>query len=137
MRFGEWLRETREAAGLTAYRLAQLSGLSRSFLSDLETGRTRSGKTVLPGDDALEKLAPVLGVPVEDLKREALRDRLDHQELEAAAEIIAEEATPEQWVRIHQRAKKRTPEEERKFWEAMQVLAAAELKLQQKGRGVE
>lgn len=64
MRFNERLRRLRKQKGLTWYRLAKLSGISKDGLKKLEQ----------PGSDpklsTLHKLAQGLGVPVEELVRD-------------------------------------------------------------------
>lgn len=110
--FGEWFRQRRQALGLSAYQVAAQSGFSRNLISKFELGKQA------PSDNALEKLAPVLGVSFEDLKRETLKDRLTDHELQAAAEIAAEEATPADVaniVRVHFRAKAIPPEKRKAY----------------------
>jgi transcriptional regulator with XRE-family HTH domain len=57
--FADRLTALREAAGVTMYRLAQLSGLSKQAISRLENGETR------PAWDTVLALARALGVSVE------------------------------------------------------------------------
>ncbi|HMF10684.1 MAG TPA: helix-turn-helix transcriptional regulator [Gemmataceae bacterium] len=63
MRFNERLRSLRQERGLTLYRLAQLSGLTRPAITALEQ------PTSNPTLDTLNKLAKALEVPVEELVR--------------------------------------------------------------------
>lgn len=55
------LRAIRQCRGLTQARLAELAGLSRPFISELETG----AKT--PDFETLKTLADVLHVAIDDL----------------------------------------------------------------------
>ena len=68
---GSEIKRLRESRGLTAYRLAALSGVPRSNLSEFETGK------LIPTDAALDKLAPHLGVSAVELKARAALDRMD------------------------------------------------------------
>lgn len=60
-RFGERLRELREAKGVTAYRLAQLAGVSRQTLSSIEVGRAD------PSWDTAIRVARALGISLDEL----------------------------------------------------------------------
>ncbi|ARU60300.1 hypothetical protein CBW65_03895 [Tumebacillus avium] len=67
MEFGEYLREKREAKGMTIRQLALYAGCSDSYLSMLERGeRGRGG----PTRNILRKLAKPLGIPYEVLLHE-------------------------------------------------------------------
>jgi transcriptional regulator with XRE-family HTH domain len=61
MQLGERLRELRLLRALTLLQLSQATGLSVSYLSDLERGRTT------PSLETLEKLASVYDVPLGQL----------------------------------------------------------------------
>ncbi len=61
MHFGDWVRKKREKAGLSANRLAHLSGLSEKYIRLLEKGERK------PKLETLEKLARGLGVPFDEL----------------------------------------------------------------------
>jgi transcriptional regulator with XRE-family HTH domain len=55
------LRTIRQRRGLTQAQLADLIGVSRPFISELETGAKR------PDFDTLNRLARVLHVPIDEL----------------------------------------------------------------------
>jgi transcriptional regulator with XRE-family HTH domain len=57
--FARKLIELRTAAGVSAYRLAQLTGISRQALSQLETGQT------IPTWETVQKIARALGLNCE------------------------------------------------------------------------
>jgi len=59
--FGELIRSRRESAALTQESLAQLSGLSRTFVSELERDLAS------PSLDVLIRLANGLGTSLSDL----------------------------------------------------------------------
>lgn len=61
MQLGERLRELRLGRGTTLLQLSQATGLSVSYLSDLERGRTT------PSLETLEKLASVHDMPLGQL----------------------------------------------------------------------
>ncbi|WP_439622349.1 helix-turn-helix domain-containing protein [Gemmata sp.] len=58
--FAQRLKELREAAGMTQYRLAQTSGLSKQTISQLEKGTNE------PSWDTVRKLARALGIATDD-----------------------------------------------------------------------
>ncbi len=61
--FGSMLKEIRELKGLSTRQLAEISGVSQTYISHLETGR----KENTPSPDILAKLADPLGVTYEQL----------------------------------------------------------------------
>lgn len=63
---GEWLRRTRKEHGLSQRALADRSGLSRSYVCDIERGRGSE-----PSLATLDKLAGALGASRADLMRAA------------------------------------------------------------------
>ena len=68
MEFGQYLRQKREAKGMTIRQLALYAGCSDSYISMLERGmRGQHG----PGLEFLRKLAKPLGIPYEVLLKEA------------------------------------------------------------------
>lgn len=64
--FRRYLRKTRKDKKLTLRQIEVYSGVSNSYLSQVE-----SGKRGIPSPDILEKLAPILKVSYEELMREA------------------------------------------------------------------
>jgi transcriptional regulator with XRE-family HTH domain len=65
-RLAEVIVNERKAQGVTAYRLSEESGLSRSYLSHLENGKYGS-----LGVDKFAQIVDVLGVSADDLLRQA------------------------------------------------------------------
>jgi transcriptional regulator with XRE-family HTH domain len=78
--FGEWLRKAREAKGVSAYRLAQQSGLTRGYISNLETGAQK-----VPSDDVLHRIAETLGVEYKDVRMATFDDLYDGEDQEILA----------------------------------------------------
>jgi transcriptional regulator with XRE-family HTH domain len=75
---GEWIRQTRVSQGVSQRALADRSGVSRSYLCDIERGRG-----ALPRVATLDKLAAALGASRADLLRvagvlESTDDPRDH-----------------------------------------------------------
>jgi transcriptional regulator with XRE-family HTH domain len=64
--FGEYLKNLREQRKLSLRDVAAKTGMSYSYLTQIEHGRRRP-----PGADLLKKLAPVYGVSVRDLLKAA------------------------------------------------------------------
>lgn len=64
--FGEYLRNLREQRKLSLRDVAAKTGMSYSYLTQIEHGRRKA-----PGAELLKKLAPVYGVPVRDLLKAA------------------------------------------------------------------
>lgn len=65
---GDYVRELRESKNLSQRDLARLSGVSNTYIANLETGINPStGKPFSPSVSTLEKLAKGLRVPVETL----------------------------------------------------------------------
>jgi transcriptional regulator with XRE-family HTH domain len=59
-RFSDRLRSLREQAGISQYRLAQLSGITKQSLSSLEQGKTQ------PSWETVQRLALALGTDCRD-----------------------------------------------------------------------
>src|SRR5437870_4807619 len=66
-KFADRLRSIRERAGISQYRLAQLSGITKQSLSRLELGETQ------PSWDTVQKLAIALGVDCQEFIDPSLR----------------------------------------------------------------
>lgn len=64
--FGEYLRDLRKERNLTIRQIEAYSGVSNSYLSQLE-----NGKRGIPSPEILQKLAPVLKVSYETLMEKA------------------------------------------------------------------
>lgn len=64
--FGEYLRSLREERKLSLRDVAARTGMSYSYLTQIEHGRRRP-----PGPDLLKKLAPVYGLAAKDLMKAA------------------------------------------------------------------
>ena len=69
-RFGDALRTARVRSALTQKKVAELSGLHRTYISQLERGLKS------PTLDAVERLASALGMNPHDLVKAATRARL-------------------------------------------------------------
>ncbi len=65
-RFGEKLYTLRKQQNLTQAQLAQQTGIGRSYIGDLESGKKK------PGAELVLKIADFFGVPVETLMRDEL-----------------------------------------------------------------
>lgn len=65
MQFGIRLRTARDAAHMTLNRLAELSGVSKGYISQIENGLADS-----PGVDVALRLAVALGIGIDDLVRD-------------------------------------------------------------------
>jgi transcriptional regulator with XRE-family HTH domain len=65
--FAAKVARVREQAGITSYRLAQLSGLSKQTLSQLEAGTSQ------PSWETVQRLALALGVSTEVFRDSGLR----------------------------------------------------------------
>jgi len=59
---GEFIKTLRKQKGLSARKLAEKSGVSQPYISQLETGKNNK-----PSPDVLQKLSNTLDVPYEDL----------------------------------------------------------------------
>lgn len=81
------LRQRRDEAGLTGEQLAMKAGLSKGFISQLETGSRT------PSTETLGRLAEALGIGVADLFDDAADlDRLVSQELFARIEALSSDS---------------------------------------------
>lgn len=64
---GRLIREKRDSERLSLREFADLCNLSHSYIKNLEQSDPRTGKKIVPTLDSLEKLAPVLGMSLEEL----------------------------------------------------------------------
>ena len=85
LNIGPLIRQLRESKGWTQRRLAEESGVSPQFLSDIEKGYTRdSGRVAKPSDKKINAIAAALGVPPMQL-HSAIPGRVDVDSEQAAA----------------------------------------------------
>ncbi len=106
MNLGEKLRLLRKSTReLTLVEVAEKTGLSVSFLSDLERGQTR------PSLDTLEKLSNFFGVNVNELIETNLNDNKDRKLPAGLKELLDEEKIADDILDLmltaEQRSKKR------------------------------
>jgi len=79
-KFSEFMLAARQRAGLSTREIERLSGVSKAYISQMETG----GRNV-PTPDILRKLAPHLKVSYEDLMKAAgLTKYLSHTSITVA-----------------------------------------------------
>lgn len=64
--FGEYLRKLREAQKLSLREMAAKTGVSVSYITQIENGKRKA-----PGPEVLKKLAPAYNVPVRELLKAA------------------------------------------------------------------
>ena len=71
--FGAWLRQVRRSRDLTLEELASRSGVSTSYLSELERNyrAKRTGTPMQPSTDVVDALADALGVSREEARTKA------------------------------------------------------------------
>lgn len=81
--FGRTVKQWREKQSMSRSDLAQQSGLSYPYVSQLETGLRK------PSRDAARKIAGALHISVEDLERTIPSDPYDLAEMRAAEENAA------------------------------------------------
>jgi len=95
MGFGAWLKARREEAGLTQDEFGDAIGISKSMVSQIETGRVGKGqKPWRPQPDAVKEMARALraaGVPVSTAEAfRAAGFTAENPEVEAGAEAVPE-----------------------------------------------
>ncbi len=83
MGFGEYLRELRSKSRLTLREVEKLTGISNSYLSQVETGTKKP-----PHPDVLKKLASVYGVALNELMAKA--GYLNPNEVEETKELLGD-----------------------------------------------
>jgi transcriptional regulator with XRE-family HTH domain len=107
---GQKLRTLRDAADLSLRELATKADVSAPFLSDIELGRR------LPSPDVIERLAKVLSVDPEELRKHDLRDLKRDIDADpamgfafrtASEQIKAGNITPQQLVELLKKSAKR------------------------------
>jgi len=76
--FGRTVKQWRERQSMSRSELAEASGLSYPYVSQLETGLRK------PSRDAARKIAGALNISVEDLERTIPSDPSDREELRMA-----------------------------------------------------
>lgn len=80
---GERLRERRESMGLSGYKAAQIAGVSRAFLNQIEHGRGT------PPFTFLQKIAPVLKLDLDELQALVDAAKVGEAGLERLARHVA------------------------------------------------
>lgn len=70
MQLGELIKAKRESEGLSLREFAERCNLSHSYVKNLEEADPRTGKNVAPTIETLEKLAPAMGMSLEELLKE-------------------------------------------------------------------
>jgi transcriptional regulator with XRE-family HTH domain len=123
MNLGEKLRLLRKSTReLTLVEVAEKTGLSVSFLSDLERGQTR------PSLDTLEKLSNFFGVNVNELIETNLNDNKDRKLPAGLKELLDEEKIADDILDLmltaEQRSKKRpkTKDDWLKYYYSFKIL---------------
>lgn len=83
MKFGDYLRQTREKAGLTQPEAAARANIEQSYLSKLETGKS------YPSEDIFTRLIAAYSIDVEDLCRAVFAAELDKlREIKEVRQVI-------------------------------------------------
>lgn len=88
MSFGQYLVACREERGISRRKLNELSGLSLSYLHEIETGQ------YLPGPDNLKKIAKALRIDEEALLRERDMVELGRMGLDPEAALQLKQLGP-------------------------------------------
>lgn len=84
MQFGARLRTAREAAHMSLSRLAEVSGVSKGYVSQIENDLAHS-----PGVDVALRLAAALGIGLDDLVRDDLATVIAQCEARVQASPLA------------------------------------------------
>jgi transcriptional regulator with XRE-family HTH domain len=136
--FSQALKALRQQHDLPKYQVFTKSGIDKALYYRLESGGRE------PTPEALDKLEAVFTKgEVAQLREARLKDlagevgaQVAHPPADLPPEQAAEQLVDQgrEWVRIHQRSGKRTPEQAAKFWEAIRAVAEAELKMQKEER---
>ncbi|HHW47687.1 MAG TPA: helix-turn-helix transcriptional regulator, partial [Clostridiaceae bacterium] len=69
-RLGKMLKAKRESMGMSLRDFAKICGMSHAYIKNIEDGDPRTGKDITPSLSSIKKLAPALGISVEELLRE-------------------------------------------------------------------
>jgi len=71
--FGEWLRERRQAAGLSLQDVADRADLTKQTLSTLERDmpRTAQGRAPRPHEETVDAIAQAVGAPIAEARHYA------------------------------------------------------------------
>jgi len=93
MPFGTYLKQLRKKRGLSIRQLSAFSGVSHSYLSQIE-----SGKRGVPKPEILQKLAPILHISYEKIMKEAgyLPNNINYQTQSAHRADDPTEELPEE-----------------------------------------
>lgn len=89
---GERVRRFREEAGMSLSQLAAAAGVSRSYLSELESGR---GSAQRPSADTLYRIGKALGVAMSDLLGRPIITEPNHDRPPSLLEFAKEHNLPE------------------------------------------
>jgi XRE family transcriptional regulator, regulator of sulfur utilization len=121
MHVGQMLRKLRKEQRLTLLDVKERTGLSVSFLSDIERGRTN------PSLDSLQKLSDFYDVPITTLLMEQPKEPLPGF-AEFVEEVNPSEEMKEILLSIERRAEERalTKEDWKKFYYSLLVLLGRE-----------
>jgi transcriptional regulator with XRE-family HTH domain len=66
-KLGDLIKAKRESMKLSLREFADMCNVSHSYIKNLEDGDPRTGRNISPTLDYLERIAPVLGMSLEDL----------------------------------------------------------------------
>ena len=110
---GERIKEERTSRGLSLYKLSQLSNVSKTYLSEIE-----SGKKANPSADVLLRIASALNVSLPYLIEGDKKDDLSNQPIPTT---LKEAALEENWT----------------FAQVLQLLETKNLAIAHRGKKVE
>lgn len=104
--FAGWLFDKRRAADLTQEELAEASGCTKGYVSQLEraTDNTRTGKPARPSEDLVTKMAKALGVTLDDALLAAGYAPTDWQPVHAGRQQqdhVARQSQPTETRELH------------------------------------
>lgn len=110
--FGEFLRSIRNERGLTIRQIETYSGVSNSYLSQVE-----NGKRSIPSPDILKKLAPALKVSYELLMEKAGYTKKGVREIDS----LTLDDIPPEGLLYFRKLKNLPPETQKKFMKAFKT----------------